>query len=627
MASEVKDETIEAQLRRVVIKDSNERLIDEMKCAQNVFDDVAVNNMSRNELLTYVCMLRALAGQTHAVRHIVSGFDPSQAEFSASAIDQDDDFALSDVSADVKESDFNVFQSMPAVPMDTTALLASMIQIMQSQMIAATDRENREKSEKMKWENQQREERIEKERKETEEREERQRRDAAGAQERNIILESLRLAQIQADKRLELEQQRAERIETRAEAESSRRDVRLQKAVNVMKGILYHMPYDVTGILLYFKNVDDLFLQNNIDNDLKISLLNPYLTEKARRVVMNLPPGDRDSYEHWKQAILREHRLTPKLYRQSFDNAIRTSNESCIQFATRLCTLQDFYFQSRNLDNSYNALVQLLLSDRLKDTLTPEARCFISDREGNDWFDVHRVAELIDMYESERGQSKRRYQQNYDRIGPTLYNSLRDANTTVNSGIGEPIIAQRSFNSDWKRRIRCTVCNRTGHLSKDHWFSNNQRNKPKENLAKGNQNRCFHCLSPNHLARHCPERMHQSKTYHTQRINSFRSQPDTDFNSNSGELQAAHRVTTPKSVNKVVRPANVLTSAHCSLNSPNVPCINNAFFTDFGSGPVKCILDSGAEISVLKPSMLAKNCIESDSAQTTIKIQGVWRSD
>ena len=39
------------------------------------------------------------------------------------------------------------------------------------------------------------------------------------------------------------------------------------------------------------------------------------------------------------------------------------------------------------------------------------------------------------------------------------------------------------------------------------------------------------------------------------------------------------------------------------VTSPS--CKSRMVVADFGDGPVECVIDSGAEISVLKPSMLA----------------------
>ena len=221
---------------------------------------------------------------------------------------------------------------------------------------------------------------------------------------------------------------------------NNRKDNRIFRASKITKQLLYNMPSDHIGLLMYFKTVDGIFDENEIDQDLRISLLTPFMTEKARRMLSSLPPSDRDSYEHWKQALLREYKITPKLCRQGFLEAFRSKFESNTQFAVRLKNLFNCYLESRKV-TTFEGLYELCLADRFRDALTFKEKCFIADKEGSDeWFKIDKIAADIDHYESERGR---------DMSNAKFINYNKKSYYPVNRGT-------RNF-------MRCTKCNGFNH--------------------------------------------------------------------------------------------------------------------------------------------------------------------
>ena len=186
--------------------------------------------------------------------------------------------------------------------------------------------------------------------------------------------------------RIKLERRRAKAEEVRYEeqrareaAEANKTDIRMKRAHDIMKSCLYAMPADVNNLTLYLDNVDRLFDINHVDEDLRVALLTPHLTESARKILLGLPASDLDTYAHWKSALLREHRLTPCSYRQNYMQATRDRNETCTAFSTRLSCLLKYYLDSRGVKGSYDKLVSLLLSDRLKDSLSNQVRYHICE--------------------------------------------------------------------------------------------------------------------------------------------------------------------------------------------------------------------------------------------------------
>jgi hypothetical protein len=68
------EDLAEKELRKLVTKDSSERLVAELKVGQNVYTSVEIEAMGREDLINQVTYLRKLAGQNTKVTTLVSTF-------------------------------------------------------------------------------------------------------------------------------------------------------------------------------------------------------------------------------------------------------------------------------------------------------------------------------------------------------------------------------------------------------------------------------------------------------------------------------------------------------------------------------------------------------------------------
>src|SRR6266516_3983351 len=100
------------ELKNTVRKDATPRLQAEMLVSQNIFDEKQVKNFSRNQLVSYVFALRKLAGQTNAVRTLVSGFDPNDVEIFGGNLDQELGATLSPKPTDPTQMFFAFFKQI-----------------------------------------------------------------------------------------------------------------------------------------------------------------------------------------------------------------------------------------------------------------------------------------------------------------------------------------------------------------------------------------------------------------------------------------------------------------------------------------------------------------------------------
>ncbi|GFT40407.1 transposon Tf2-9 polyprotein [Trichonephila clavipes] len=117
-------------------------------------------------------------------------------------------------------------------------------------------------------------------------------------------------------------------------------------------------------------------------------------------------PEKLNDYEKLKSIVLREFQVTPRECLNSFENAVKSSGETCIQFAARLTANFQYYCSLRKV-NSFESLCDLLISDKKFETLNKETAIHIGIREAEDWFRPIDLAKECDIYIASRSGSRK----------------------------------------------------------------------------------------------------------------------------------------------------------------------------------------------------------------------------
>ena len=622
------------ELRTLVTKSDSARLIAELMCAQSYFTEDEINAMDRGDLITHVCELRKLAKVHTALKSVVSGFKPRGAE----------------LRGEVETRGRQVEEVDPL-----KAMMAFMLQSAKNLQEEKTEKERcrteenrlRERleleKEKLRLQNLQ-EEKTEKERCRTEENRLRERLELEKEklrlqdlkeerQSRQMELERqtelLKTLQCRANDNLQkntdmfiqhskqnmevMERRERERLEEKDKLEN-----RLKRASELVKNLLYNMPDISSEIPAYLNAVENIFVQNQIREDLRITLLTPYLSTRTRKALSNIPREEIDTYQKWKDALLKFHKLTPQMYKNNFDNAFRTSDETCVQFGNRLMCSLKYYLNSRNVTN-FDDLLALLVSDRLKQSFTQGVKYYVSDREsGGKWLRPFDMGELVDQYEMERGRSNTfAYKQ---KLGAGYPNMQQQ------DDVKKPfLIANRS-------NKRCMACGMLGHISR--FCKNNTKQFNRGNFGNvNNQVRmCRICKSPDHY-KHEHDQAVGNGAYQVRQMSVVnweeQEQAQADGNDVKTKPLSAFRVKCAASNEALVE--NVQLDVGNGLktfdrNDNQVVTVpkNLKAVINFGAGDVEAIIDSGAMCTVIAKGMLPSSAWNNDSAKTQVTLQGAF---
>src|SRR5437899_8759237 len=121
---------------------------------------------------------------------------------------------------------------------------------------------------------------------------------------------SLRRAETERDRifrETKYQEEKNERLD-----KECRKDVRLKRATDVLKGGFTDQPEDMKLLVIFFKSFEMSFSIYGIDEDLKVLILLPYLNTRSKQLVLGLDVGA--TFEQVKSSIMSEYNFTPKMY-------------------------------------------------------------------------------------------------------------------------------------------------------------------------------------------------------------------------------------------------------------------------------------------------------------------------
>ncbi|GFS93283.1 integrase catalytic domain-containing protein, partial [Trichonephila clavipes] len=230
------------------------------------------------------------------------------------------------------------------------------------------------------------------------------------------------------------------------------------------------------------------FKTKNVPEKLKPEILLNILGEKANNLMIYLRDEDLIDYNKLKAIVLKEFQPTPYECLNQFKKAQKLPSESYVQFASRLSANFNYYCQLREV-NDFKSVCELVISDKIIETLDRELNTHISIKQGEMWFKPQDLARECDIFISSKGKIR---EQN-------LFPKFK-RNETYNHRGAKNI---SSINLSSVKNVKCFCCkSREFHplysCSKFKSLSVSER----VDFVKANH-LCFKCFSPNCSVKTC----------------------------------------------------------------------------------------------------------------------------
>ncbi|GBN07343.1 hypothetical protein AVEN_96605-1 [Araneus ventricosus] len=358
----------------------------------------------------------------------------------------------------------------------------------------------------------------------------------------------------------------------------------------------------------FFTSLERAYSTKKVPEKFKAEILLNLLGERASNILTYITEKDLNNYEEIKSIVLREFEPTAQAVLENFRNASK-ENETHMQFASRLTTSFEYYLKLRGVTD-FETLKQLMVSDKLFQTLDRETAAHINVRQNEKWFKPVELGKECDLYFTSRGKRL-----NETRKEPKIYsNNFKTAKTVP-----------KVFFNEMKNK-NCDLCrkNENHPLYACPQFKRLSVHERVEVVK--NKNVCFKCLSPNCSVKKCSYRNCFCGKAHNKLIHFPKESTNVSStnagatevvnNSQSGEknteqgsnVSPIEWVTPFVATNLVENKKNVILST--------VQCLVKDRCSQWQE--VRCLLDVGSQICLMSNECLQRLQLKSEKINQSI---------
>ncbi|GFT00571.1 integrase catalytic domain-containing protein [Trichonephila clavipes] len=145
------------------------------------------------------------------------------------------------------------------------------------------------------------------------------------------------------------------------------------------------------------------FQIKSVPDELKAEVLLNILGERVNNLLTYVSQEDLSNYVKIKELILREFEPTPQECLSNFKKARKLPSENYVQFASCLSATFNYYCQLRKV-NEFRSLCDLIISDKIFETLDRDTMTHIATKQGEIYFKPQQLGRECDAYLSARGK-------------------------------------------------------------------------------------------------------------------------------------------------------------------------------------------------------------------------------
>ncbi|GFY20013.1 integrase catalytic domain-containing protein [Trichonephila clavipes] len=197
--------------------------------------------------------------------------------------------------------------------------------------------------------------------------------------EAEIQLEKIKLSQIEREEGIEKDSQSLE------SGEPSSITDKLESLVKSIKTLTIQVPVRSESFNLFFHSLEKTFQIKSVPDELKAEILLNILGERVNNLLTYVSQEDLSNCVKIKELILREFEPTPQECLSNFKKVRKLPSENYVQFASRLSATFDYYCQSRKV-NEFRSLCDLIISDKIFETLDRDTMNHIATKQGRNIF-------------------------------------------------------------------------------------------------------------------------------------------------------------------------------------------------------------------------------------------------
>lgn len=241
----------------------------------------------------------------------------------------------------------------------------------------------------------------------------------------------------------------------------------------------------------YFLHFEKVAQQLKWPEEYWAVLLQSRLIGKAHETYAALPVDQSTDYKSVKQAILKAYELIPEAYRQKFRNCRSLEGHTYVEFAKEKETLFDRWRISKEIDQDFGKLRQLVLIEEFKRCIAPEVRTHLDERKAEE---LHQAATYADDYaltHKNTLRSSKSAQRDAFKEQTDSQSVSKNVEPQVSSKKGTPGVTNPEGNEkkvSTSPKPVCGYCKKTGHVIMDCW-SLQKKNEPKFSNAFVNTKR------------------------------------------------------------------------------------------------------------------------------------------
>ncbi|GFS52034.1 transposon Tf2-6 polyprotein [Trichonephila clavipes] len=250
-------------------------------------------------------------------------------------------------------------------------------------------------------------------------------------EKQKIELAKLQLAKLEKEIELQTAKNKALSLNPAAKVEEKQFETNIENMINSIRTLSLPVPTRSENFNLFFQSLERAFLTKKI-NEYKSEILINLLGERAHNVLLYIKEEELNDYEKLKSIVLREFQLTP-----------------------------------REKVNSFESLCDLIISDKLFETLNKETATHFGNREAEDWFRPIDLAKECDIYISSRNGSRKEI--------PITYGYTQDPFKNRSQNF-KPKIKENYPQNLERENKNCFICGDSSHYARDC----EKRFKPKE---------------------------------------------------------------------------------------------------------------------------------------------------